>query len=76
MQKALILTGFTQMHYATCISITNTYYLIIRDVNSLAQRLEMDYFTVKTRVINRQESNPMLGFRGFYQHLINYYYLS
>lgn len=24
MQKALILTGFTQMHYFTCISITNT----------------------------------------------------
>ena len=35
-----------------------------RDVNSLAQRLHMDYFQVKNRVINRQESNPMLGFRG------------
>jgi len=35
-----------------------------RDVNALAQRLGMDYLTVKNRVINRQESNPMLGFRG------------
>lgn len=35
-----------------------------RDLNALAQRLEMDYSTLKTRVINLQENNPMLGFRG------------
>ena len=35
-----------------------------RDLNALAQRLGMEFLTVKNRVINRQENNPMMGFRG------------
>jgi phosphoenolpyruvate synthase/pyruvate phosphate dikinase len=64
MQKALILTGLPKCITLHVFQLLILHCLIIRDVNSLAQRLEMDYFTVKTRVNNRQESNPMLGFRG------------